>query len=43
MKSVINVTEMNEELKNPPGFYSSAGPTITILARRAAVRVTAVK
>ena len=34
---------MNEELKNPPGFSSSAGLTITILARRAAARVTAVK
>lgn len=43
MKLVINVTEMNEELKNPPGLSSSAGPTITILARRTAARVTAVK
>lgn len=34
---------MNEELKNPPGFSSSAGPTIAILARRAAARVTAVR
>lgn len=35
MMQVINVAEMKEALKYPPGFYSSAGPIITILTRRA--------
>jgi hypothetical protein len=34
---------MNEELKNPPGFYRSASLITTILARKAAARVTAEK
>lgn len=38
MKWIINVSETNEELKNPLGFCSSAGPVITILAGRAAAR-----